>query len=154
MVPLFGGFRILPVNVDAIETEIFDELHAAGCKACSAGFSARRCCEVGRVRPAADREEHFEIAVLLLQKIELLKAAVQVCAYVVPRVTFPVDVCICPCVGEVARCRRVRMSGIVSRLPQGWMTYTSPVSGRTLANAYRTWVRFSTGRSCGLNLRA
>ena len=42
--------------------------------------------KLGRVCPAADGEEGFEVAVLLLEQVELLDAAVGVFPCVVPRV--------------------------------------------------------------------
>jgi hypothetical protein len=63
----------------------------------------RRCRlrEVGGVGPAADGEEDFELAVLLLLQEELLQAAVDVGADIVPRVVGIVLVGVGPGVGEV-----------------------------------------------------
>lgn len=52
------------------------------------------------VGPATDREEYFEIAIFLLEKVKLLEVAVQVVALVVPRVTVVVDLNVGPCIGE------------------------------------------------------
>jgi len=84
---LLGGGGILPVDVDAVEAEVLDELDAALGEALAAGWGGGWRVEVfGRVgvRPAADGEEHFEVAVALLEQEELLDAAVDVGAHVVP----------------------------------------------------------------------
>lgn len=84
---LLGGGGILPIDVDAVEAEVLDELDAALGEALAAGWGGGWRVEVfGRVgvRPAADGEEHFEVAVALLEQEELLDAAVDVGAHVVP----------------------------------------------------------------------
>jgi hypothetical protein len=52
--------------------------------------------ERGRIRPSANRQQELEVAILLLQKIDLLKVAIEVVADVVPRVALVVDVLVCP----------------------------------------------------------
>jgi hypothetical protein len=86
--------------------------------------------EVGGVGPAADGEEDFEVPVAAFEEGELLETAVEVCSWVVPAVVFPVDVCVCPGVGEVAGWVLVCVCA-----GEGWGTYTSPESGLTLAKA-------------------
>ena len=66
-----------------------------------AGVRASRSSEVGAVGPAADGEEDFELPVALLEQEELLRAAVDVGAGVVPAVGRVVLVGVGPGVGEV-----------------------------------------------------
>src|SRR5262249_44906017 len=68
----------------------------------AAGGGGGRGSEVGAIGPAADGEENLEVAVTLLQQVELLEAAIQVGANVVPRVALPVDVGVGPGVREMA----------------------------------------------------
>lgn len=75
---LGGGGGILPVDVEAIETEVCEEGDAAGSESGAAGGGGCRGGEVGGVAPAADAEEGFEVAVVLLEEVELLGAAVEV----------------------------------------------------------------------------
>ena len=57
--------------------------------------------EVAAVGPPADGEQHLEVAIAALEQVELLQAAVQVRARVVPAVAVPVDVGVGPRVREV-----------------------------------------------------
>lgn len=83
----FGGvLRVLPVDVQPVETEVFEQLDSARGEALAACFGRCGLREVGGVGPAADGEEDFEAAVALLEQVELLYAAVDVGAHVVPGV--------------------------------------------------------------------
>ena len=136
MLGLLGGGGILPVDVDAVEAEVLDELDAALGEALAAGWGGGWRVEVfGRVgvRPAADGEEHFEVAVALFQQEELLDAAVDVGAHVVPRVAGVVLFDVGPGIRHDTGVAR-KNNGVI----QTWVliyTHTSPLSGRMLAKA-------------------
>ena len=96
------GFRgvlgIFPVDVDAVEAEVFDQLDGRLSEFLAASGGGGRGGEVGGVGPAADGEEDFEGTVAGFEDVELFKTAVEVDAGVVPGVTFEVDVGVCPSV--------------------------------------------------------
>ncbi len=75
---LCGGSRILPVDVQAVETEICEHGDAAAGEGGAAGGGGCRGGEAGGVAPAADAEEGFQVAVVFLEEVELLGAAVEV----------------------------------------------------------------------------
>lgn len=102
MLALLGGFRVLPVDVDAVETELLEEGDGGGGECGAAGGGGGGGGEVGGVGPAADGEEEFEVAVLALEEVELFEAAVEVGAGVVPGVGGVVFVGVGPGVGQVA----------------------------------------------------
>ena len=52
------------------------------------------------VRPAADRQQHLQVTMLLLQLVYGLEVAVQVLALVVPGIGRVVDLLVRPCVRE------------------------------------------------------
>ena len=80
------GFRVFPVDVEAVEAEVGDELDGGLGEGLAAGGGGGWEGEVGGVGPAADGEEDFEVAVALFEEEELLDAAVDVGAGVVPGV--------------------------------------------------------------------
>jgi hypothetical protein len=93
----FGGvLGVFPVNVDAVEAEVFDQLDRRLGEFLAASGGGGRGGEVGGVGPAADGEENFEGTVAGFEDVELFKTAVEVGASVVPGVTFEVDVGVCP----------------------------------------------------------
>ena len=94
-----GG--VLPVDVEAVEAEVLNEFDSGVGKGLAAAVGGGRDGEVGAVGPAADGEEDLEVAAALLQEEELLDAAVDVGARVVPAVGGVVLVGVGPGVGEV-----------------------------------------------------
>ena len=56
--------------------------------------------EARRVRPPSDAQHDLQVAVLLLEEVELLEAAVEVASGLVPGVALVVDVLVGPEVGE------------------------------------------------------
>lgn len=78
--------RILPVNVETVETEVGDEINCCAGKGLAPVRRRGRLREVGGICPAANGEEGLEVPVPLLEEEELLDAAVHVCANVVPAV--------------------------------------------------------------------
>jgi len=102
---------------------------------------------------------------ILFEDVELFKAAVKVCAVVIPRIALPMYIRISPSVCEIT----TKVSAMVHAFWNGELsmreakcqcrkskahhesaTYTSPLSGLTFANAYKTCVSLSAVRSCGL----
>jgi hypothetical protein len=77
----------------------------------------------------------------------LLDATVDVVSGVAPAVSFPVDLQVCPLIGEVAK---LLLAFLFLKAIQNILreTYTVPVS-RTLAKEYRTWVNSDAGSCCG-----
>lgn len=63
---LGSGGGILPVDVEAVETEVCEEGDAAACEGGAAGGGGCHGGEVWGVAPAADAEEGFKVAVVLL----------------------------------------------------------------------------------------
>jgi len=76
--------RVLPVDVDAVEAEVGEQPDGRrgeqGPRRRGRGGGGKVC----RVGPPADREEDLELPVGPLEEVELLDAAVDVCAYVLP----------------------------------------------------------------------
>ena len=88
--------RIFPINVygkshqycwhavstfphtDAIEAEILQELNSAGGKSRATLRGGSGAGKVGGIGPAANREQRLELSVSLLEKVELLDAAISV----------------------------------------------------------------------------
>lgn len=68
----------IPVDINPVEPQVLDKLYA---RAREFGTVGRRCCclgEAARVRPPPNGEERLELAVSLLEEVELLDAAVDV----------------------------------------------------------------------------
>lgn len=86
----------------------------------------------------------------LLEEKELFDAAVDVGPGVIPGVTRVMLVRVRPGVGKVPNAVFLSM---YFRYSGNRDIYTSPLSGLTLAKAYRICVSFSAGRSWGLWLR-
>ena len=99
LLALFRVLGILPVDVDAVEAQVLDQLDAA----VGERLAALRCRSRGvevlllvGICPATNRKKDFQVAVLLLEKIELLQIPVEVVALVVPRVALVVDLDVGP----------------------------------------------------------
>ncbi len=63
---LGGGGGILPVDVEAVKTEVCEEGNAAACEGGAAGGGGCHGGDAGGVAPAADAEEGFKVAVVFL----------------------------------------------------------------------------------------
>jgi len=92
---------ILPIYVETIEGKVLEQGDSTLGEFLPAFRSRGRCWEVGAICPAADRQEDLQVAVALLVKVELLQTAVEVVANIVPRISRPVFVGVCPAVGQV-----------------------------------------------------
>jgi hypothetical protein len=92
---------ILPVNVQTIEGKVFQQGDSALGKLLPAFRGRGWHREVGTVSPTANRQEDFQVAVVLLVDVQLFQTAVEVVAGVVPGVSRPVFVGVCPAVGQV-----------------------------------------------------
>ena len=92
---------VLPVDIDTIQAEVFQQLDTASGK----GATARLCgCwggEIAGVSPAANGKEQLQISISLLQQVELLDAAVDVVAGVIPRISLVVLFYVAPTVCQV-----------------------------------------------------
>lgn len=73
-----------PVDVDAVEGPVFHECHGCVCELSAGSGCTGGGGEVGGVGPAADAEEDFEVAVVLLEDVKLFDAAISVVSNVVP----------------------------------------------------------------------
>lgn len=94
--------RVLPVDVEPVEAEVLEQLHGRLGEALAAGGRRGGRGEVGAVGPAADGEQDLEVAVALLEEVELLDAAVDVGADVVPGVARVVLLDVGPAVRHVS----------------------------------------------------
>lgn len=99
--PLLWGFGILPINVKAIKGKVLEQGNGTLSKLLSALGSRGWNWEVGTVCPTTDRQEDFQVAVTLLVNVQLFQTAVEVVANIVPRISGPVFVGVCPAVGQV-----------------------------------------------------
>ena len=79
------GRGVFPVDVEAVEAEVGKEADGGRGEKRAGGWRAGGGGEGWGVGPAADAEEDFEVAVGFLEEEELLDAAVDVFADVVPR---------------------------------------------------------------------
>jgi hypothetical protein len=79
--------RVLPVDVEAVEAEIRQDLNGAACEFGPAFGARGRLNKVGGVSPSTDRKQHLQLAVALLLEEQLLGASIDVGTHVVPRVT-------------------------------------------------------------------
>jgi hypothetical protein len=84
-----------------IKTKVLQNLNGAACKLGTTPSRRSRLRKVGRVRPATDGKEDLQLAVLLLLKIQLLRASIDVGANIVPRVGGVVLVGVRPGVGQI-----------------------------------------------------
>lgn len=102
--------RILPIHINPVKPIILNHIHAALCKVLARGITFPNWVEllirVG-ICPATDAEQDFEVAVLLLEKAELLEGAVDVFARVAPGIAGIVhlDVGVAVAEGDVSRGR-------------------------------------------------
>lgn len=92
---------VLPIDVKTIEGKVFEQCDSTLSKLLPAVWGGSWHWEVGTVRPTANRQEDFQVAVTLLVDVQLLQTAVEVVASVVPGVSRPVLVGVCPAVGQV-----------------------------------------------------
>lgn len=92
---------ILPVNVQTIEGKILEQGDSALGELLPAFRGRGWHREVGTVSPTANRQEDFQVAVTLLVDVQLFQTSVEVVAGVVPGVSRPVFVGVCPAVGQV-----------------------------------------------------
>ena len=77
---------VLPVDVEAVEAKVHDQLDGGLGECLAASWGGRGEGEVGGVGPSADGEEDFEVAVAFLEEVQLFYAAVDVGTGVVPGV--------------------------------------------------------------------
>jgi hypothetical protein len=98
VVGLGGVGGVLPVDVDAVVSPVLEELDGGLGKGLAAVRRAGGGGEVGRVGPSANGHHDLEGAVALLEQEELLGAAVDVGARVVPAVAVKVLVDVGPVV--------------------------------------------------------
>ena len=92
---------VLPIDVKTIEGKILEQGDSALSKLLPAFWGGSWHWEVGTVSPTANRQEDLQVAVALLVDVQLLQTAVEVVASVVPGVSRPVLVGVCPAVGQV-----------------------------------------------------
>jgi len=83
---LAGISRVLPININPVEPQVLNKLYTRARELGTAGSSRCRLGEVSRVRPPPNGEDCLEFAVALLEKVELLDAAVDVVTRIVPGV--------------------------------------------------------------------
>lgn len=81
---LLVGSRVLPVNVDTIESPILHEADGGLGEGRAGGISGSSSREVGRPSPATNGKHNLEVAVGLLELVNLLNAAIGVVASVTP----------------------------------------------------------------------
>jgi hypothetical protein len=72
------------VDVEPVEAIILDELDGRAGEGLPMGGRPAEPGKVGREGPASDREEDAQVSMLLLEQVELLEAAVEIGAGVVP----------------------------------------------------------------------
>lgn len=96
-------------------------------------LGARRLGEIRRVSPATDRKQNLQLAVLLLEQEKLLDTSIRIVADIVPRVCRIMLLDIGPRVSQVPAV--LGQETLVQFVRVRRRTYTSPVSGRMLANA-------------------
>ncbi len=84
-----------------IQSKIKNKSSSRVGKSCPTVRSASRASKVGRVRPAADGDQDFQLAMFLLQQEQLLDATVDIVASLIPRVISVVLLDIRPAVGQV-----------------------------------------------------
>ena len=75
---------ILPVNVETVKAILLDQLDARPRKGGAPLLSAGRNSEVGAVRPPTNGKKHLEVAIALLEEVELLETAVHVVTLIIP----------------------------------------------------------------------
>lgn len=68
--------RVLPINVDTVESEVLEKVNAALGEGIASLGCAGRSLEVTAVGPSSNTEKNLEVAVTTLEKVELLHAAV------------------------------------------------------------------------------
>lgn len=100
--PFLRGLRVLPIDIQSIEADGFEDFHGAGGKSLAPLRSRCGCSKIGGVGPTADAEKDFKMTMLLLQKVKLLETAVDVSPNIVPGVFLIVLVCVRPRVGQEA----------------------------------------------------
>lgn len=87
---------ILVVNVKAVETVVFQQSNSRLYKVVACVGVGDDRVERGRVGPTADREEHLEMSVLLLEFIDGFEIAIKVVPDIIPGVTGVVDIFVRP----------------------------------------------------------
>ena len=92
---------VLPIDVKTIEGKVLEQGNSALGELLPAFRGRGWHWEVGTVSPTTNRQEDFQVAVALLVDVQLLQTAVKVVASVVPGVSRPVLVGVCPAVGQV-----------------------------------------------------
>jgi hypothetical protein len=101
LLALLGVLRVFPVDVDAVEAHVLDQLDAAvgeGFASLGRGCWAVEMLGLMRISPPSNGKHNLEIPVSPLEQIELLEAAVQIGADIVPGVAAvgPVDFSVGP----------------------------------------------------------
>jgi hypothetical protein len=84
-----------------IKAEILEECNCTACELGTTCSSRGRLGKVGRVGPASNRKQYLQLAVTLLLEEQLLCAAIDVGANIVPRISGIVLVSIRPSIGQI-----------------------------------------------------
>ena len=92
-------FRILPVDIQPIQSQIGNQLQRRLSEAVPRSIGGQRSLEVVAERPSTHREGSLEIAVLLLELVELVEVAVELCS-IRGHVARVLVLQVCPDVGE------------------------------------------------------
>ena len=102
VLPLLGVGRVLPVDVDTVESQISDKANTCAREPVATCLSGCWGWKVVGVRPSSDRHEELQVTVLALEKVDLLEAAIHVVADIVPGVRLIMLVCVGPGIGQIA----------------------------------------------------
>lgn len=125
------------VDIEPIKAIVLDELDSRARKRLPVSGRPAEADKVGREGPATNREEDSQVPVLLFEQVELLEAAVEVGAGVVPgEEEAEVSVCARPYLTTSSTTPTDQLS------PSQWISWsaqesvrkTVPSSGLTLAN--------------------
>lgn len=116
-----------------IESQIKNQTCRGFSKFSATLLGARRLGEIRGVGPATDRKQNLQLAVLLLEQEKLLDTSIRIVTDIVPRVCRVMLLEIGPRVGQVPAVLGQEI--LVQSVRVRSRTYTSPVSGRMLANA-------------------
>ena len=79
-------YAYLPVNIHAIKAQVFHQINNRRGKLLPSLLSAGRSHKVRGVGPATDGQKRLQVAILLLQQVELLQTAIHVVSAFIPRV--------------------------------------------------------------------
>ena len=124
-----GG--VLPINIDAIETQVLHKLNSAAGEHCAARGRRSGWSKVWRISPSTNTEQGLHLSVGLLEKVKLFDAAIHIGTDIIPGVGGVVLVGVCIGIAQVSAI-------IIRDMLFEWIRtepYTSPVSGWTFAKA-------------------